>query len=127
MFEPSCISLITEPPIYEKEAHLSEKVIMAIYGGTIPIFIGGWRCADALKIIGFDVFDDIVDHSYQTLENPWDRITKAFEANIDLLKSFTITDIVLQRMQYNLDLLTDGVFTKALKHLKGGPINDYSQ
>jgi len=126
VFEPSCISLITEPPIYEKEAHLSEKVIMAIYGGTIPIFIGGWRCADALKSIGFDVFDDIVDHSYETLEDPWERVTKAFALNIDLLKSFTITDTILQRMQCNLDLLTDGVFRKALKHIKG-PINDYQQ
>jgi hypothetical protein len=126
VFEPSCISLITEPPIYEKEAHLSEKLIMAIYGGTIPIFIGGWRCADALRIMGFDMFDDIVDHSYETLEDPWDRVTNAFQLNIELLESFTITDTVLKRMQCNLDLLTDGVFSKALKHFKG-PINDYPQ
>ena len=128
VFEPSCISLITEPPIYEKEAHLSEKVIMAIYGGTIPIFIGGWRCADALRIMGFDMFDDIVDHSYETLEDPWDRVTNAFHLNIELLESFTITDTVLKRMQCNLDLLTDGVFSKALNHLKKGPFNhDYQQ
>jgi hypothetical protein len=67
-----------------------------------------------------------VDHSYQTLEDPWDRITKAFALNIDLLKSFTITYIVIKRMQCNLDLLTDGVFSKALKHFKG-TINDYPQ
>ena len=119
VFEPSCISLITEPTYIEKEAQLSEKTIMAIYGGTVPIYVGGWRSADALRIMGFDVFDDIVDHSYETLEDPWDRITQAFELNIDLLKSFTITDKILQRMQCNLDLLTDGVFRKALKHFEG--------
>ena len=57
--------------------------------------------------------------SYETLEDPWDRITKAFDLNINLLKSFTITDTVLKRMQSNLDLLTDGVFRKALKHFEG--------
>ncbi len=119
VFEPSCISLITEPTYIEKEAQLSEKTIMAIYGGTVPIYVGGWRSADALRILGFDVFDDIVDHSYETLEDPWDRITKAFELNIDLLESFTVTDTILKRMQYNLDLLTDGVFRKALEHIKG--------
>ena len=126
VFETSCISLITEPTYIEKEAQLSEKTIMAIYGGTVPIYVGGWRSADALRIMGFDVFDDIVDHSYETLEDPWERVTKAFALNIDLLKSFTITDTVLKRMQCNLDLLTDGVFRKALKHIKG-PINDYQQ
>ncbi len=119
VFEPSCISLITEPTYIEKEAQLSEKTIMAIYGGTIPIYVGGWRSADSLRILGFDVFDDIVDHTYETLEDPWERVTKAFELNIDLLKSFTITDTVLRRMQSNLDLLTDGVFIKALKYIKG--------
>lgn len=126
VFETSCISLITEPTYIEKEAQLSEKTIMAIYGGTIPIYVGGWRSADSLRIMGFDVFDDIVDHSYETLEDPWERVTKAFALNIDLLKSFTITDTVLKRMQCNLDLLTDGVFRKALQHIKG-PINDYPQ
>ena len=119
VFEPSCISLITEPTYIEKEAQLSEKTIMAIYGGTIPIYVGGWRSADSLRVLGFDVFDDIVDHTYETLEDPWERVTKAFELNIDLLKSFTITDTVLRRMQSNLDLLTDGVFIKALKYIKG--------
>lgn len=120
VFEPSCISLITEPTYIEKEAQLSEKTIMAIYGGTIPIYIGGWRCADSLKLLGFDVFDDIVDHSYETLEDPWQRIEKAFYLNKDLLENFTMTNSILARLQHNLDLLTSEVFDReAKKQLKG--------
>tara|TARA_B100001057_G_scaffold282613_1_gene282979 strand:+ start:7311 stop:8219 length:909 start_codon:yes stop_codon:yes gene_type:complete len=120
VFEPSCISLITEPTYIEKEAQLSEKTIMAIYGGTIPIYIGGWRCADSLKLLGFDVFDDIVDHSYETLEDPWERIEKAFYLNKDLLENFTMTNNILVRLQHNLDLLTSEVFDReAKKQLKG--------
>ena len=81
VFEPSCISLITEPTYIEKESLISEKTIMAIYGGTVPIWVGGWRCADSMRMLGFDVFDDLVDHSYQSLEDPIERIDKSIELN----------------------------------------------
>ena len=41
VFEPSCVSLITEPVLYERETIVTEKTIMAIYGGTLPIWVGG--------------------------------------------------------------------------------------
>ena len=115
VFEPSCISLITEPTYIEKESLIDEKTIMAIYGGTIPIWVGGWRYADAMKELGFDVFDDIVDHSYQSLEDPIERIDKSIELNLDLLSSFTMTPQILERLQHNLDLMLDGVFEKQLE------------
>lgn len=115
VFEPSCISLITEPNYIEREALITEKTIMAIYGGTIPIWVGGWRCADAMRSQGFDVFDDIVDHSYQSLADPWDRINKSIELNQELLSSFTISSPILTRLQHNLDLMLDGVFEKEVE------------
>ena len=115
VFEPSCISLITEPTYVEKEALIDEKTIMAIYGGTIPIWVGGWRYADAMKELGFDVFDDIVDHSYQFLEDPIERTDKSIELNLDLLSSFTMTPQILERLQHNLDLMLDGVFEKQVE------------
>jgi hypothetical protein len=112
VYEPSCISLITEPTYIEREAFLTEKTIMAIYGGTIPIWVGGWRSADALRLLGFDVFDDIVDHSYETLEDPWARVRQAVLLNLNLLRNFTITDAILTRLRCNLNLLQDGVFDR---------------
>ena len=115
VFEPSCISLITEPTYIEKEALIDEKTIMAIYGGTIPIWVGGWRYADAMKELGFDVFDDIVDHSYQSLEDPIKRIDKSIELNLHLLSGFTMTPQILERLQHNLNLMLDGVFEKQVE------------
>jgi hypothetical protein len=115
VFEPSCISLITEPSYIEKEALISEKTIMAIYGGTIPIWVGGWRCADSMRMLGFDVFDDLVDHTYQSLEDPIRRVEKSIELNLDLLSSFTMTSQILLRLQHNLDLMLDGVFEKQIE------------
>ena len=115
VFEPSCISLITEPTYIEREAILTEKTIMAVYGGTIPIWVGGWRCANSMQSLGFDVFDDIVDHSYQTLEDPLQRVRNSITLNKKLLSNFEITTSIIKRLQHNLDLMTSGVFEKEVE------------
>lgn len=115
VFEPSCISLITEPTYIEKEALITEKTIMSIYGGNIPIWVGGWRCADSMQRLGFDVFDDIVDHSYQILEDPLQRVRNSITLNKKLLSNFEITTSIIKRLQHNLDLITSGVFEKEVE------------
>jgi hypothetical protein len=117
VFEPSCISLITEPAFFERESILTEKTIMSIYSGTLPIWVGGWRCADALAQFGFDTFDDIIDHSYQSLDDPYDRCYKAIELNLKLLKDFDKCKRIIEhnqlRFQHNLALVQSNVFQKS--------------
>ena len=115
VFEPSCISLITESLFFEQETRISEKTIMAIYGGTIPIWVGGWRHADRLSELGFDTFNDVVDHSYQDMSDPLDRCYSAIERNLDLLQD---PDRVCQfvqdnqaRFEHNLNLCRQNVFS----------------
>ena len=114
IFEPSCISLITEPTFFEKETMHTEKSIMAMYGGTLPIWIGGWRLADYLTSMGFDVFDDIIDHSYQNMLDPTDRCYYAFEKNLDLLRDFDrVKEFIANnqtRLEHNIKLLNDNIF-----------------
>lgn len=120
VFEPSCVSLITEPAYWEHESVITEKTLMAIYGGTIPIWVGGWRIADAMRNWGFDVFDDVVDHSYQTLADPRARCHQAIHSNIDLLTDFdwvrAFVDLAQDRLQHNLDLVQSNVFLKDVVH-----------
>jgi hypothetical protein len=114
VFEPSCISLITEPVYYERETIVTEKTLMAMYAGTIPVWVGGWRIADYLKQAGFDTFDDIVDHSYQDLADPSDRCRKAIELNLDLLRYFDLTKQInwecRDRLKKNIELLETNYF-----------------
>lgn len=116
VFEPSCISIITEPCYYEHETIHTEKTFMAIMAGTIPIWFGGWKLPQTLKRFGFDVFDDIVDHSYETLENPRDRCTQALERNLDLLLDFDRTKRLIEknytRLKHNRDLLMSNPFVE---------------
>jgi hypothetical protein len=127
VFEPTCISLITEPAFFERETIITEKTIMAIYGGTIPVWVGGWRIADYMRDQGFDVFDDIVDHSYQDMPDPWDRCYYAIERNVNLLKDFdTVQKFVYDnkhRLQANLDLLETNTFVN-ICHKKIEDISD---
>lgn len=116
VFEPSCISIISEPIFFEREALVSEKTIMALYGGTFPIWFGGWKCADSMRYLGFDVFDDIIDHSYEDLPNPIERCYYAIERNMHLLTDFDKTKKLVDqshsRFQHNLDLLQSNVCLK---------------
>lgn len=110
IFERSCVSLITEPGFHERETIITEKTIMAIWGGTLPIWVGGWRCAEVMKQFGFDVFEDVVDHSYQTLPDPVDRCRQAIERNRHLLDVPMDLSLFSDRLTHNLVLLQQNVF-----------------
>ena len=116
VFEPSCVSLITEPSFYERETLKTEKTIMAIYGGTLPIWVGGWGIPESMRQLGFDVFDDIVDHTYEKLADPWDRAFSAVEKNLKLLSDPDLArDFITAnhaRLQHNVDLVEKNVFLK---------------
>ncbi len=114
VFEPTCVSLVTEPAFYERETIVTEKTLMAIWAGTVPIWVGGWRIADWMQSQGFEVFDDLVDHSYQNLPDPLDRCRKAIKLNLSVLKNFDLVKNYLQQNQqkfhHNLLLLQSNFF-----------------
>jgi len=113
IFQDTCISIITEPCFYEREAMVTEKTLMALIGGTIPIWFGGWKNAQSLAKLGFDVFEDVVDHSYETLDDPRERCTQSLERNLHLFDLEKIQNIIKDnrhRLQYNVDLLLSNPF-----------------
>jgi hypothetical protein len=86
---------------------------MALIAGTIPIWFGGWKNAQSLAKLGFDVFEDVVDHSYETLEDPRERCTQALERNLHLFDLEKMQKIIVNnrhRLQYNVDLLLSNPF-----------------
>jgi len=119
VFEPTCVSLITEPCYLEREIMITEKTVMAMYAGTLPVWVGGWRLPDAMRDLGFDVFDDIVDHSYSTLVDPVARLDQALIKNQRLLTDFDLVrDFIAanqSRLQHNVDLLEQNVFLDLVK------------
>ena len=65
---------------------VSEKYLNSIYGCNFPIVISNAGTVSYLRDNGFDVFDDVVDHSYDSESNPVLRVYHAVQKNMHLLK-----------------------------------------
>ena len=68
-----------------------EKLLNSQLGGNFPIIIGGKNSVKWLRDNGFDVFDDIIDHSYDSHTDPVLRLQSAIENNKSLLLNATNT------------------------------------
>ena len=127
IYEPSYISLVTEPLYYENETMITEKTLMAVYGGTIPIWVGGYFIADHMRELGFDVFDDLIDHSYQQEYYPFDRCYQAISKNLSVLQDISkLQDFFVNnrhRFEHNLNLLIN---KKVLESICQQQINKFS-
>ena len=61
------INIITETWYDGKEIHVSEKSYRAFYFMQLPIFVATQNHVKYLKTrFGFDLFDDLIDHSYDS-------------------------------------------------------------
>lgn len=84
-YKDTFVEIISETSFTEKPFLLTEKTLNSIYGMSFPILICSKGSVEFLRTIGFDMFDDIIDHSYDTIENPIDRLFIALEKNRRIL------------------------------------------
>jgi len=87
-YQNSFVEIVSETTFYPPGYLLTEKTLNSIYGCNFPIILCGGGAVAHLREIGFDMFDDIVDHSYDTIANPIDRIATSIENNKKLLVDF---------------------------------------
>jgi hypothetical protein len=118
VYEPTVVSLVAEPVWDQPAAFISEKTVFAIESGTMPIWCGGWGIADAMRELGFDVFDDIVDHGYQYMDTAEQRVCQAVELNQTLLRNqdsaLSIARHVQSRLERNRRLMRSGAWFRQL-------------
>lgn len=85
IFSNSAVSLITESVSYQKASVFTEKTLYSVLGLTFPIWVGGYNQAKDWANMGFDIFDDIIDHSYQSYDTLVERCYFAIANNLDIL------------------------------------------
>jgi hypothetical protein len=103
LFGQSAVSLITESSTdYQPNFCFSERTMLSIAALTFPIWVGSYGQAQQARIMGFDVFADIINHDYQFKSTVLERCYYAVHDNLQLL-----TDIQLaaQMRQDHLDRL----------------------
>lgn len=85
VYSKCSINIVTETTYFKRGA-TSEKMMFAFLSGQIPIAIGHKGFVQQNQSWGFDMFTDIVDTSYDTLDDN-DRWLAALERNKDLINT----------------------------------------
>ena len=110
MFSSSAVSLITESLSFQKGTVFTEKTVFALLGNTFPLWVGGGiNQAQEFKKMGFDIFDDVIDHSYQHYTTLIERCYYAFERNLHILSDYEyaskIRESMMPRLKHNQQLI----------------------
>jgi hypothetical protein len=85
-YSNSLIEFVSET-LYETEyGSITEKYLNSIYGYNFPVLIAVPGAVQFLRNLGFDMFDDVVDHSYDSIDDNLKRIESAVQSNIHLIK-----------------------------------------
>lgn len=113
VFDPTAVSLIIEPiePAWQDLIVYTEKSLYPVLSCTFPIWIGGRLQAQGWKELGFDAFDDVIDHSYQSAETSQQRMEMAIQLNLRILTDIDFAkdqrDKHLPRLLNNRKLLLE--------------------
>jgi hypothetical protein len=86
-YNTSFLEFVTETNYNEVSFNVTEKFVHSVFGYNIPIIVSSPGYVEFLRTVGFDVFDDIVDHSYDTELDKLTRLHTLVSNNIDLLTS----------------------------------------
>lgn len=90
VYENIGVEIITGTLFFENSPSLSEKELQSVYGKTFPIYINGVGMAREIKkLFDIDIFEDIVDHSYDEIEDHFERLAAAIDRNEKLLDGST--------------------------------------
>lgn len=112
IFFRSGVSLIGESVNFQPGAVFTEKTHHSVLALTFTIWIGGKGQAHAWKNIGFDTFDDIINHSYQWHDTLIERCYHAIADNLHLLQNLdhvrNLRNQHTDRLLQNRELLLSG-------------------
>jgi len=88
----SVVEIITESTYILPTGFPTEKYLHTIYGFNFPIIVSNKGMVKYLRDFGFDMFDDIIDHSYDCIEDNLLRLQQAIELNKEIItnKEFAI-------------------------------------
>lgn len=99
LYDHTWINVVTETQYTESPGIISEKTVYAFLSRQIPILIGYQGIVEDCRRLGFDMFDDVVDHSYDNITDDGYRWRRALELNQDLLLGQSDLECLLPRLE----------------------------
>jgi hypothetical protein len=86
LYALSAVEIINETIFFQASGLVTEKYLNSIYGDVFPIMLGTAGTVADLRNLGFDMFDDVIDHSYDSIKEPLIRLARAIELNAGILR-----------------------------------------
>jgi hypothetical protein len=100
-YEESYINIVTETNFNEKHIHITEKSFKPFYLHQLPIFLTNQNHIKTLKKeYGLDVFDDLIDHSY---DNEFDNLKRLYMVYNEIKRLSEIKDTIKRYYSDNID------------------------
>jgi len=86
VYENIGVEIITGTMFFEKTPVITEKEVQSIFGKNFPIYINGvGMVREMKKLFDLDLFDDIIDNSYNEIDDHFERLAAAIDRNDHLL------------------------------------------
>lgn len=111
------VNIVTETLYDETPGIVTEKSLMAFAARQVPIVIGHRGIVQHCRELGFDMFDDLVDTSYDDLPNDV-RAQQAILRNQDLIMGRKDLGPYQQRLQRQSDFVLYEFPQQQLTHLQ---------
>lgn len=107
----SYVNFVTESTVCDR-IFITEKTWKPIASGQLFLILGNPGTVKHLRDQGIDCFDDIIDHSYDSIEDPRERIYKLTESLDKLLTQdlFTLNLLTKQRRTKNAELFWSDLY-----------------
>jgi hypothetical protein len=111
IYGSTAVNIVTETQFFQHTGIVTEKTFHAWMAEQIPIIIGHKGIVEHCRQMGFDMFDDLVDNSYDTVDGA-NRITAAIERNRYLIQGKIDLAPYKQRLQRNREYVLWGLIDK---------------
>lgn len=106
VYGSAAVNIVTETQ-YDYPCLVSEKTLFAFVACQIPVIIGYRGIVSDCEAMGFDMFRDVVDTSYDDLDNDC-RVEQAIMRNQTLIQNTIKLDHLRNRLQANRDRVISG-------------------
>jgi len=84
-FKHTCLEIVSNTTFQDPYIFITEKTWQCIFGKNFPLILANPGTIAFMQQRGFDMFDDVLDHSYDSIQDPYQRLKALFDLNHDLL------------------------------------------
>jgi hypothetical protein len=106
LYAQCAVNIVTETQYDDRPGVISEKTLQAMIAGQIPIVIGHPGVIQSCQELGFDMFEDLVNTSYDWLPND-QRVEAALELNRNLILGTIDLKPYQERLHRQQDFVLD--------------------